>query len=178
MKQSHFKNYFTSFTLGTCAFALISPEVLKLMSTEAYWPAIPTLPLLTIGQYCIFLYSFPVNFEFYRMETRSVATGTVLAAAINIGLTALLVPSYGMMGAAVATMVAYVGLFAFHFCIARFFLGDRNYPARYYAAGFLAVCATCITCYPATGLVAARWFAAMVALACVVVRVVRTRSVF
>ena len=177
-KQGHFRNYFTSFTLGTCAFALIAPEILKLMSTEAYWSAIGVLPLLTIGQYCIFLYSFPVNYEFYKMKTKSVAVGTVLAAILCVALTVWLTPSYGMYGAAFSTMAAYVGLFIFHFCIARYRLGDRNYPARYYLIGLAVVVCVCLACYPLGDTVIIRWAVAIVALALVALRVYKTRSVF
>lgn len=178
IKQSHFRNYFTSFTLGTVAFVLIAPEILKLMSTEAYWSAIPLLPLLTIGQYCVFLYSFPVNFEFYSMKTRSIAIGTVLAAILNIVLTVALVPAFGMMGAAFSTMVAYLALFVFHFCIARFLLGDRNYPAWYYAGGLVFVLAASFACYPLSDLAVVRWALALVALFLVALRVYKTRSIF
>ena len=178
IKQSHFRNYFTSFTLGTVAFVLIAPEILKLMSTDAYWSAIPLLPLLTIGQYCVFLYSFPVNFEFYSMKTRSIAIGTVLAAILNIVLTVALVPAFGMMGAAFSTMVAYLALFVFHFCIARFLLGDRNYPAWYYAGGLVFVLAASFACYPLSDLAVVRWALALVALFLVALRVYKTRSIF
>ncbi len=178
VKQSHFRNYFASFTLGTVAFVLIAPEILKLMSTEAYWSAIPLLPLLTIGQYCVFLYSFPVNFEFYSMKTRSIAIGTMLAAILNIALTVTLVPAFGMMGAAFSTMVSYLALFIFHFCIARFALGDRNYPARYYAGGLAFVLAASSACYPLNDLVLVRWAVAFIALFFVALRVYKTRSIF
>ena len=178
VKMSHFRNYFTSFTLGAVAFVLIAPEILRLMSTEAYWGAIPLLPLLAVGQYCVFLYSFPVNYEFYSMKTKSIALGTVLAAALNIVLTLALVPAFGMMGAAFSTMVAYLALFVFHFCIARFALGDRNYPARYYVLGLALVLVASLACYPLADLVAARWAVALLALACVGLRIYRTRSIF
>lgn len=178
VKMSHFRNYFKSFTLGTVAFVLISPELLKLMSTEAYWGAIPLLPLLTIGQYCVFLYSFPVNYEFYSMRTRSIAVGTGLAAILNIALTVALVPTYGMMGAAFSAMIAYLALFVFHFCIARFLLGDRNYPVRYYAVGLAAVFAASFACYPLSDIVVARWVVAFLALSCVTLRIYKTRSIF
>ena len=178
VKMSHFRNYFISFTLGTIAFVLVAPEILKLMSTEAYWGAISLLPLLTVGQYCVFLYSFPVNFEFYSMKTRSIAVGTVLAAVLNIVLSLALVPGFGMMGAAFSTMIAYLALFVFHFCIARFLLGDRNYPARFYVAGLALVLFVSLTCYPLADLVVARWIVALLALACVGLRIYKTRSIF
>lgn len=178
VKQSHFKNYFTSFTLGTIAFVFLSPEILKLMSTRAYWDAIQLLPLLTVGQYCIFLYSFPVNYEFYKMQTKSIATGTILAAILNIVLTLVLTPIYGLPGAAFATMIAYIALFIFHFCIARFALGDNNYPGHYYVIGIISVILISALCYPLANFYIIRWVIAFIALICVGVRVVKTRSIF
>lgn len=177
-KISHFKNYFTSFTLGTCAFALIAPEMLKIMSTDAYWDATTVLPPLVVGQYCVFLYSFPVNYEFYKMSTKSVAVGTLLAAIANVTFCIILVPSFGIMGAAVATMLAYLGLFAFHFFIARYVLGDDNYPAKYYLYGLAMVVISCITCYPLETLYIIRWGAAILLLLLVAMRIYRTKSVF
>lgn len=178
VKQSHFSNYFVSFTLGTVAFAFISPELLKMMSTEAYWSAIHVLPFLVIGQYCVFLYSFPVNFEFYKMKTRSVALGTVLAAVLNIVLSVVLIPPYGMEGAALATMVSYAALFVFHFAITRLVLGDKNYPAKYYFFGLMIVTIASLLFFPAEEAVAMRWAVALVALALVGIRIFRTKSIF
>ena len=138
-KQEHFRNYFILFTLGTISFMLLAPEVLKIMSTEDYYPAIKYLPLLIVGQYCVFLYSFPVNYEFYLKKTISIAIGTAGAAAENIILSILLVPEFGMFGAAVASTISYFSLFLFHFLIARFFYGDRNFSAFYYFVGLSLV---------------------------------------
>lgn len=178
VKQSHFRNYFTSFTLGTCSFALVSPEILKIMSTEAYWSAISILPILTIGQYCVFLYSFPVNYEFFKMKTRSVAVGTVMAALLNVVLNYVLVPSIGMVGAALSAMAAYLSLFVFHFFTARFSLNDRNYPARFFAFGLGGVISMCVACYVLMDIAAARWAIAIAFLVMVGVRIAKTRSVF
>lgn len=177
-KESHFRNYFGMFTLGSCAFALLSPEILKILSTEAYWEATRLLPPLVLGQYCVFLYSFPVNYEFYRMKTRSIAVGTVGAALLNVALCAALVPAFGMDGAACATAVAYLCLFAFHFAIARFLLGDRNYPARWFAAGLAVVALACVACYPAADMPLLRWAAGIACLAAALARIAKTHSIF
>lgn len=178
LKQHHFRNYMFLFTLGCCAFSFMAPEVLKILSTEEYWGAVPLLPPLVIGQYCVFLYSFPVNFEFYSMRTRSVAVGTALAALLDLALSVALVPVLGMIGAALATMCSYLALFLFHFLIARYALGDRNYPARAYAAGLGAVLLSCAACYPLDGLPAVRWAVGIALLSCALVRVFRNRTIF
>lgn len=178
LKRSHFCNYFSLFTLGSIAFAFMAPEILKILSTEAYWAATRLLPPLVFGQYCIFLYSFPVNYEFYKMETRSIAVGTLGAAALNIALCLALVPTLGMDAAAAATALSYVALFLFHFSVARFWLGDRNYPAQWFAGGALCVGAVCILCYPLAEFTAVRWMLGAICLTVAVLQMVRRRSIF
>lgn len=178
VKCRHFTNYFSLFTLGSIAFAMMSPEVLKVMSTEAYWGALQVLPILVIGKYCVFLYSFPVNFEFYKMRTKSIALGTILAGVLNVVLCAALVPEFGMMGAAVSSMLAYICLFFFHFCIARFFLGDRNYPAWMYFAGLGSVIVASFAYYPLSDFPLLRWAIGFGALCVAVGRVIETKTIF
>ena len=177
-KESHFRNYFGMFTLGSCAFALLSPEILKILSTEAYWDATRLLPPLVFGQYCVFLYSFPVNYEFYRMQTRSIAVGTVGAALLNIALCSIFVPAFGMDGAACATAVAYLFLFSFHFLIARFLLGDRNYPTCYFVVGLAVVTLVCLAYYPFAEMALVRWVVGVACLLIALARMVKTRSIF
>lgn len=178
VKQHHFRNYVTRFTLGSAAFVLMPPEILKLMSPAEYWTAIPLLLPLAIGQYCVFLYSFPVNYEFFRMKTGSIAAGTLLAALLNVALTLVVIPSFGMMGAAFATMVAYLALFLFHFCMARYRLEDRNYPAKFLFGGLALVILVAMGCYFAMGLPVVRWLAGVALLSVIVFRIRKTRTIF
>lgn len=177
-KQEHFKNYFVLFTLGTMAFLLVSPEAIEILSTPDYWSGIAVLPPLTVGQYCVFLYSFPVNYEFFKMKTASVGAGTVMAALANVALTIWLVPALGMMGAALATMFAYLLLFVFHFCTARYRLGDRHYSARWMVAGLGIVVLTGILVYPLEMLWPVRWVMGLALLALASLRVLRKRRIF
>lgn len=178
VKQRHFNNYFLEFTLGTIAFAMVAPEILKLMSTEAYWGSLSILPPLIVGQYCVFLYSFPVNYELYMMRTRTIAVGTIVAAVLNLVLSVTLIPAWGMWGAALATLVAYFFLFFFHFCIARFMLGDRNYSAWKFGVGLIAVICAAALYYPLADMAVIRWALGIVFLAVVVFKIARTRQIF
>ncbi len=178
VKQRHFNNYIRLFTLGSMAFSLMAPEVLRLMSTEAYISALNYLPLLLIGKYCVFLYSFPVNYEFYKMKTKSIAIGTVMAAAVNIALCVLLVPSWGATGAATASLLAYLGLFLFHFCVARYFLGDRNYPVRKLFIGLLLVSVVSLAYYPLASFPIVRWAIGLTFVCLALRRVIKTRTIF
>ena len=124
------RNYVFLFTCLAVGFILLSPEVTRLIVKEAYWEGIPLIPVMALSFYFIFLYSFPVNLEFYHKRTGVIAAGTISAAAVNIVCNALMIPKWGMMGAAAATLISYGALFVFHYCIAKFVIGGKGFTFR------------------------------------------------
>ena len=112
------------------------------------------------------------------MQTRSIAVGTMAAAVLNVAVCVLVVPAFGMDGAACASAIAYLFLFIFHFLIARFLLGDRNYPANWFAFGLFAVFFACLTCYLADGIPFVRWLIGFICFAFAISRIVKSRSIF
>lgn len=119
-----------------------------------------------------------MNYEFFRMKTRSIAAGTLGAAALTIALNALLIPRLGQMGAALASTVAYMGLFVFHFLVARYRLEDRNYPARIYLMGLIVVVVACLSYYPLAAAALVRWAVGILIVVFVAGRVIARRSIF
>lgn len=113
------KNYIELFTILCIGFLLLSREVSYIIADKTYWSGINVIPLLVISSYFIFMYQFPVNYEFFHKKTKIIALGTILAAIINIILNILLIPKIGMYGAAIATAISYLLLFIVHFLIVR-----------------------------------------------------------
>lgn len=124
-------NYLFLFTCITLGFVMAMPEVVKVFASSDYWGSIDFIPILSVGIYFIFLYSFPVNFEFYHKRTKNIAVGTTLAGLLNVGLNFFLIQCMGMTGAAVATFISYVLLFVFHVIIAKFIIKEE-----YHYSGF------------------------------------------
>lgn len=112
------KNYLELFTVVTCGFLLVSREMCYFFSNKEYWSGMNVIPVLVIGIYFIFMYQFPVNFEFFHKKTKIIAVGTFSAAIVNIILNMFLIPKSGMYGAALATAVSYGLLFVAHYVIA------------------------------------------------------------
>lgn len=177
-KQGHFNNYMHLFTTGTCAYIFIAPELLKLLASEQYWSAIGVVPILIIGQYFVFLYSFPVNFEFYKRKTATVAKGTAGAAVINTVLNFLLIPKFSFYGAALSTMISYIGLFFFHFFSARFLLGDYNFRFRSFMFGALAVIFSVILYYLLQEAMVIRLIIGLTLVCVMASRVILNRTIF
>ncbi|MFR9061031.1 lipopolysaccharide biosynthesis protein [Eubacterium callanderi] len=128
------KKYILLFSLGTCAIMLMTPEVMKILGPEEYWSAGRVIAMVVFGIYFNFLYTFAVNYEFYCQNTRWIAVGSICAAAVNVGLNLLLIPQFGGVGAAIATLISYFALFVFHNIIA-IRLGGFNISKRLYIYG-------------------------------------------
>lgn len=117
--RSETQRYVELFTVLTCGFILLAKEVFQLYANVAFWEGTDLIPLFAIGYYFVFLYSFPVNFEFYHKKTKMVAVGTSLAAICNILLNVVLIHLWGILGAVIATAFAHGLQFLFHYIYAR-----------------------------------------------------------
>jgi O-antigen/teichoic acid export membrane protein len=108
-------------------FSLFMPVALELFFPAAYQDAARILPWLAVGFFCLSLYYVPMNvLSQTQRETRYVPILTIVAAVSNIGLNYLLIPEYGITGAAVSTLVAYLLL-----AIMVFVLSQRFRPVAY-----------------------------------------------
>lgn len=111
--------YIILFSMITIVSMLILIDIAKIMGPEEYQQGIPLLIPILLAYYFQFLYSLPVNVEFYKKKTTYIAMGTLLSALINVLLNALFIPIYGYMAAGYTTMIAYIFLFIFHYFIAK-----------------------------------------------------------
>ena len=128
------KKYIIFISMGTCVIMLMTPEIMMILGPEEYWTAGRAIPMVVFGIYFSFLCTFVVNFEFYSLNTKWIAFGSIGASIVNIGLNLLLIPQFGGMGAAVATLISYFALFVFHNIIATR-LGGFNISKRLYLYG-------------------------------------------
>ena len=89
--------------------AVAAPEALRVMVPASYEPPLLVLPILVLG------YVFREMGDFFNylllIKRRSVRVGQVAAgcAVLNAVLNAALIPGYGITGAAVATLLTWVG---------------------------------------------------------------------
>ncbi|MDX6153983.1 oligosaccharide flippase family protein [Marinococcus sp. PL1-022] len=77
-----------------------------LLSSNAYNSAIWLIPVLILGQIVKGLYFIPVAKLFYSKRTKSIATSSTIAAAVNIGINFALIPVIGIYGAIISTLGA------------------------------------------------------------------------
>lgn len=143
------KNYIVLYTVLTMGFIFLAPEVVKLFASEEFWSGTTLIPVMSLSFYMVFLYSFPVNYEFFYKRTSIIALGTCMAAAVNIAANFFMIPAWGIMGASVATMISYIMLFVFHHLMSRFVIKDAvyHYKMRLFLPGIAAVLVTAVLFY-------------------------------
>ncbi len=141
----HAKNYMELFTILSMGVILLAREVFHIYANVKFWSGTDLIPLFSIGNYFIFLYSFPVNYEFYHKNTKIIAIGTTGAAVFNIVLNYFLIGIWGIYGAVIATAAAHGLQFIFHFaCVGRIKGDVFPFRLRDFMPGFVAVCLTCV----------------------------------
>jgi O-antigen/teichoic acid export membrane protein len=109
--------------LGTILFAR---EVILIFATRQYLEAEPVVALVAWASVFQALANVPNRSIYLVKKTGYLPLVFVVPAMLNIGLNALLIPRYGMMGAAWATLVAYPVLFGLTLWVAQ-----QVYPIPY-----------------------------------------------
>ena len=98
--------YFVFLVLMAALSFLIAPPILKLIVGEKFHQAADVLPLIITGQIFIGMYFMVTNYIFYIKKTKYLSYVTISSGAINVVLLLLLIPHYGINGAALAFLIA------------------------------------------------------------------------
>ncbi len=107
--------------LAALALSVLSREVLAIMATPAFHAAYKVIPLIALS-YVLYGCSSILGMGFGLMAKTSYSALCVAVSAIlNLGLNYLLIPGYGMMGAAWATLISYLAMAALFFVVSRKF---------------------------------------------------------
>ncbi len=108
------------------ALSVLSKEVLVVMTTPSFYGAYKVIPLIALS-YVFYgcLYVLAVGYSLAK-KTKYAPLIIGTGATANLGLNYLLIPDYGMVGAAVATVISYLLL-----PIGAFLVSRRYYPIKY-----------------------------------------------
>jgi O-antigen/teichoic acid export membrane protein len=108
------------------ALGLLAPWLVRLLATPEFYEGRRVVPLLAFGGVAYAAYVVMAIGVGRAKRTGFNWAITGIAALANVVLNVILIPSYGMMGAAVATVVAY----ALMFCAMTWY-AQRVFPTRY-----------------------------------------------
>jgi len=118
--------YASAVTAIAIAYTLAAPDALLILANKRFHAAEPVVPIVAGGYFFFALYMVVSTPIFYRKKTMWAPVVSGSAAALNIAVNFVLIPRYGMMGAAWATLFAY----AFMFLLTRY-LSNRLMPNIY-----------------------------------------------
>ncbi|MDO5152008.1 MAG: oligosaccharide flippase family protein [Eubacteriales bacterium] len=139
-------NFLELFTVLSVGFILLATEVYHIYVKKEFWESTMLIPVFVSSYFLNFLCTFPVNYEYYRKQTKAVAVVTITSSLVNFALNYILIKRLGMAGAAVATMLSHLLQLGMHYVYTRYFLGKGEYPFGIrlwgkYAALYLAAVA-------------------------------------
>lgn len=92
----------------------------------AYWEGLSVVPVVAAGYVLFGVYVFAAAAAHIRRKTERLAVAMVAAVGVNVGLLLVLVPRWGYMGAAWATLGAYAVA-----AVVMVWMGRRLYPIPY-----------------------------------------------
>ena len=178
--KEHGKNYIELFTGITVGFMLLTPEVFRIFASQSYWSGMSMIPLLVMGFYFVFLYSFSVNHEFFNCQTKVTAIATVISGSVNVILNLIFISWLGTFGAALATMISHGLQFLIHHIAAVKLDSTFEYPfslrmiAPYVAITFIS--ALVMTAAPGNWII--RWVIGASIGAWLLYRICQRKSIF
>lgn len=103
----------------TLMFLTISPELAYILGGNKYLSSIDILYYTIFSTFLTFLYTVPVNVQFYYANTLMIPIGTLIAAIANLIFNLFLIRSFGIQGAAYSTVISYFLLLICHHFITK-----------------------------------------------------------
>lgn len=138
--------------IASSAIIMFSRFIMTFMVDKSYFEAWIYIPVLTLGTTFGLLSTFLGSVYMLKLRSRNSMTTTMICAAINISLNALLIPAmnhgygafWGAMGAGIATLISYFALFLIRAIDSRRYLKiGWNIPKTAISIGLLLL--QCIT---------------------------------
>ncbi len=130
-------------TTALCAAAAVLmfalPPLARLLGGARYAEGAPLVPIIVYGYLWFALYTFAIAYLLHAQQTARIAIGSAGAMLVNVGLNYLLVPRFGLLAAALITVVGYAALFATQW------LGVRSLRPE---IRFGRLCAKALACAP------------------------------
>ncbi len=119
--------YFAVFmvTVALCV-ATFGRELIFILAAEPYHPAAAVVPMLTLAFLFRAMFIFPNCAIQFKERTAVMSLVTVAGAVLNLGLNFVLIPRFGMMGAAITTAIT-----LFCMWVTLQFFSQRTYPLKY-----------------------------------------------
>lgn len=167
--------YYLVFTSGfAIMLSLFAPEILKVFTTKAYYEASVVVSYLTfvmIAHGTYFIVSIGVNLV---KKTAHISYTTAVAAGLNIGLNFLLIPKFGMVGAAAVALVS-----QWISTLLLYMISQHYYPIPYRLRDVMAILVSSIVIITLGSCIELRWFwFSLFAKVCLIILYIASLAMF
>lgn len=108
------EKYIKLITYIMCCLIVVSPEILKILSSKAYWEGIRLIPIIILANFLFFAYNIYTNVEHYYKKSNQITALTIFAAILNLVLNYIFIPKFGYVAAAYTTAISYFVVFILH----------------------------------------------------------------
>ena len=105
--------------------SLIYPEVIKLVTTEAYHDVINIMPIITFSIFFACVNNCFAKIEFFYENKYFIMLSSCVSAGINVTLNAIYIPVFGYKAASVTTLVCYMLLSIAHYANYRYICAKK-----------------------------------------------------
>ncbi|MBA7710048.1 hypothetical protein ES703_118976 [subsurface metagenome] len=127
------------FSLLAIFLTTFSQEVLRIFTTEPYFGAAIAIAPLCLGAVAYATTQVTALGISLSRKTKYMALFSGIAAMTNLGLNALMVPHWGILGASIASAISYTVLTLGYYSAAR-----RLYPIGFDKGAILKICLACL----------------------------------
>ncbi|UQY42859.1 lipopolysaccharide biosynthesis protein [Mixta hanseatica] len=121
---------------------LFSQEAIFVLADKKYYASVGILPLIFVGNALIHIYLIYVNFLFYKKHAMIISGATLIAVIFNIFLNYCLIPRFGIVGSAWATIASYFMLALMHYITSTWIIKNNVISGAYliaFTAGLIVV---------------------------------------
>jgi O-antigen/teichoic acid export membrane protein len=119
-KIEKYNNVIAIMMLSICfLIAFFSKEIILLFISKEYFGAIGLIPLLTLGIFVSQINGFTNLMIYQDKKSIQIMIITFVGAITNVVSNLILIPVFGMMGAALATLVSFLILFVIQYSYAK-----------------------------------------------------------
>jgi len=130
IKETILNSTIIIFSISALAI-LFSNEMIMILADKSYYQGAEIVPVIIFGNSLIHLYMCFANFVFYHKKSVLISIATLLALVVNVVVNYYLIPRYGIIGAAWATVFSYFMLCLFHYTVATFYTKNNIIPISY-----------------------------------------------
>jgi O-antigen/teichoic acid export membrane protein len=102
-----FEKLFLFFIVVNFVECVYIKEAIRIISAPEYHSSYKVVPIVCLAYYFAPVISYIQLGILIKKQTKYIAYATIIAAGVNIGLNFLLIPPYGLYGAAVSTVISF-----------------------------------------------------------------------